>query len=339
MFSNLDYSHYDDIPKKFLHLKNKTFKDWEIPPWNLLIEKNKLLGEGEYGKVYLATWHNTTVVAKVINENVPLEQKNLFIKELDVLTKIHHPNVVQLMGYVSEPFVIVMEYLPNGELLKYVKNNSLSNKKKIEICLDILKALTYLHNRKPFSIVHRDIKPQNIVISPSGTAKLADFGISRILTGESLKKTCSLDKMLNCIKEDDSIYENITCDNEETIINTLHKENYTSKENKILKDENKIQKNELTKFVGSVRYMSPEVKNNEYYDHKIDIWSTGIIFAELFENKRYNKEFYWKKTPKDIKNIIVSHMLRNDPKDRFNARELCNLFLQIRNNIKSYYFF
>ena len=259
-----------------------------------------------------------------------LKKKNLFIKELDVLTKIHHPNVVQLMGYVSDPFIIVMEYLPNGELLKYVKNNSLSNKKKVKICLDILKALTYLHNRKPFSIVHRDIKPQNIVMSPSGTAKLADFGISRILTGESLKKTLSLEGMLNCIKEEPN--EPQFDKQEITTINTLH--NLVEED-----EESKSQKNELTRFVGSIRYMSPEVKNNEHYDHKIDIWSAGIIFAELFENKRYNKDFYWEKTPKKIKHIIVTHMLREDPKDRFNAGELCNLFSQIENNMKSYYFF
>lgn len=287
MFSDKDYSYYDGIPKKFITLKDKKFKDWEIPPWNLLIYSDKLLGEGEFGKVYLADWNGTQVVAKIINEDIPQEKKDLFIKEFDVMTKIHHPNVVQLMGYISEPrLIIVMEYLSNGELLKYIQKKGTSKKKKIKIALDILKALTYLHNRKPKYIVHRDIKPQNIVMTPSGRAKIADFGISRVFDSYN-------DKMPH-----NKSFDNIISESED----------------------------ELTKFVGSIRYMSPEIKNEKIYDYKVDIWSTGIILAELFENKRYNEHFYWHKTPKNIKNIIVKHMLRENPEDRLNALELISLF-------------
>jgi serine/threonine protein kinase len=294
MFSDKSYEIIDGMPCEFQNLKDKKFEDWEIPPWNLIINKNKLLGEGEFGKVYLADWHSTEVVAKVINDNVSKKTKDLFIKELDVLTKIHHPNVVQVMGYVSEPFIIVMEYLPNGELLKYVKNNSLSVSKKIEICLDILKALTYLHNRKPFYIIHRDIKPQNIVMSPSGRAKLADFGISRILnTNNGLHKSKSNEKM----------------------------------DSPIIKNQDS---SELTGFVGSKRYMAPEVSKKLKYDYKIDIWSSGIIFAELFENKRYNDDFFWHKTPKTIREIITNFMLNVSPENRFTAKELIEKFETIK---------
>lgn len=298
MYSDKEYSLHSDIPREFLYQRDKVFEEWEIPPWNLLIFRDKLLGEGQFGKVYLASWHKTEVVAKVINEDIPEDKKKLFIKELDVLTKIHHPNVVQVMGYVSDPFIIVMEYLPKGELLEYVQNNTLNIKKKINICLDILRALNYLHNRKPFYIVHRDLKPQNVVMSPSGKAKLADFGISRIFSGESLKRNISLEGIL----EEDN------------------------KENK-----EQGSPSDLTANVGSPRYMSPEIKSEIKYDYKTDIWSAGIIFAELFENVRYNKNFYWQKSPKDIKNIIITHMLRQEPGDRFNARELITLFEQEKN--------
>ena len=58
MYSDKDYSYSGNIPKEMLHQKDKIFDDWEIPPWNLLIHKDKLLGEGEFGKVYLASWHH-----------------------------------------------------------------------------------------------------------------------------------------------------------------------------------------------------------------------------------------------------------------------------------------
>ena len=314
MYSDKDYSYYDGLPKAFYKFKNTKFTEWEIPPWNLLIYRDKLLGEGEFGKVYLASWNETEVVAKVVNDNVPESKKNLFIKELDVLTKIHHPNIVQVMGYVSDPFIIVMEYLPNGELLDYVYNKPfLSNKKKIKICLDILRALTYLHNRQPNYIVHRDIKPQNIVMTPSGRPKIADFGISRIFT-HTLKRKLSYEKNLILTGDNDKI----------TIERGEEKDENDEFQIKVV--------DELTKNVGSIRYMAPEIKRNQEYDYKVDIWSAGIIFAELFENKRYNSDFYWSKTPKNIKGIIINHMLRDDSKNRLNAKDLINLFLSCVDN-------
>ena len=298
MFINKDRSLNVD-EDKFLSLKNKEFNEWEIPPWNLIIDINDIIGEGEFGKVYMAKWNHTQVVAKVINDNVPIEKKDLFIKELDILTRLHHPNIVQFLGYVSNPFIIVMEYLPQGELLKFINNNRLlTNKKKMKICLDILRAIAYLHNRKPNYVIHRDIKPQNIVLSPSGKAKLLDFGISRVFKNYLPKKNSS---------------ENFISD-------------YAGEETK--------EETDLTKFVGSVRYMSPEIKDSNIYTFKTDIWSAGIIFAELFENQRYNSEFTWLKTPKKIKQIILNHMIKTNPEERLSAGELIDKLENIK--IKSF---
>lgn len=298
MFSDLDESCYENIPKRYLKYKDKEFDEWEIPPWKLLIDKEKKLGSGEFGEVYLAKWNGTTVVAKVANENIPEEKKHLFIKEFDVLTKIHHPNVIQLFGYVSDPFIIVMEYLPKGELLDFIRKKTwVSNKTKLEICLELLYALQYLHERKPNYIVHRDIKPQNILLSQCGKIKLADFGISRLFT-KNLKRSPSNDFEKNIDKF--SEYR------------------------------------ELTGHVGSLRYMAPEVKNGKKYDQFIDIWSAGIIFAELFENMRYNGEFIWNKTPISIRSILLNDMLQENPENRKSAKELIQLFQEENMYLKSY---
>ena len=81
--------------------------------------------------------------------------------------------------------------------------------------------------------------------------------------------------------------------------------------------------------------MSPEITSEQFYSSKIDIWSVGIMFAELFENKRYSEDFSWLKTPQDIKELIIKYMIRNNPLERLNANELIDLFNQILNKYKN----
>ena len=92
--------------------------------------------------------------------------------------------------------------------------------------------------------------------------------------------------------------------------------------------ENEKKDNDMTTFVGSVRYMSPEMKSYSKYSFKTDIWSCGVIFYELFENgERYNpKGVIWSNTPNDVKVIIKDFMLREDPNYRLSALELITKF-------------
>ena len=274
----LDINYYNGKIKKYNN-KNYIINEWEILPEDLIIYKNKILGQGSFGKVYLGLFRKTKVAVKVIN-NINDNFKNLFIKEFKMMTKLHHPNVIQLIGFVRDPFIVVMEYLPKGNLLNYIIQNKLSYKKKIKICIQILQALCYIHNRKPKYIIHRDIKPQNILLTKSLDIKLSDFGISRIFS-----------------------------------YNNLHKLDIEDKKNIL-----------LTQPVGSKRYMAPEISlKNNFYNYTIDIWSAGILFYELFENKRYNNILVWCKTNKNIKNIILK-MLNKDKNKRPSADILINDF-------------
>ena len=151
-----DISLHSGIPKVYLHLKHKKFDEWEIPPWEVYIDSNKLLGEGSCAKVYLAEWRQTTVVAKVLKNSFDVHAKELIIKEFKNMTKMHHPNIVQLFGYIEEPFVIIMEYFQNGDLLRNI--NKLKLNQKIKIANDIIKGLIYIHERKTNSLIHRDMK-------------------------------------------------------------------------------------------------------------------------------------------------------------------------------------
>ena len=281
------------IPKRYEQIRNKIFADWEIPPWDIIIFKNKKIGEGKFGEVYLADWKGTEVAIKIMNSNINKDKIHLFQNEFDNLSKLHHPNIIQILGYVEEPFIIVMEYLSNKDLLYYSNQHNLSLVSKIEICLDLLRGIEYLHTRKPKYIIHRDIKMQNVLISSCKKAKIADFGLSR---------------------------------------------NFLYKDVKDLEDKNtemkrSLSNENLTTPIGTRRYMAPEITKTSTYSYKIDIWSLGIIFSELFEQKRYNEYFFWNKTPTSIKNIIINHMLKEQPLERLDSKDLILFF----NNEKNKY--
>ncbi len=180
----LDVSLHNGVPKNFLSIKDKSFNDWEIPPWELFIFKDRILGQGSFSKVYLSKWRETFVVAKVIDPEISLNKKELILKEIEIMTKLHHPNIVQFLGYIDEPFIIVLEYIPNNSLSEHI--GSLSKNNKFNITLDILRGLAYLHNRKPYSLIHRDIKPTNVILTKSKFAKIADFGLSTFYTNFKL---------------------------------------------------------------------------------------------------------------------------------------------------------
>lgn len=294
MYTNESYLLDEDgIPSKFIEKKNQPLEewnDWEIAPWDLLINPNNELGSGDFGIVYLASWRGTHVAAKVVNENISEEKKKLLINELDTMTKIRHPNIVQFLGYIDKPFILVMEYMSNGDLLSYSQKNFLFNNTKINICLDILKGIAYLHDKRPNFIIHRDIKSENMLVTPSGVIKIADFGLTKIICNNK-KLLCSDDELDNSNNEQD-----------------------------------------LTKYVGTPRYMAPEVKNRLEYDYKSDIWSCGVIFAELFEEERYTKDIIWHRTPKRISTIIRNHMLQKEPFKRMKAIDLIKIFEGLKNN-------
>ena len=261
--------------------------DWEINLSEINIFYDKLIGEGSFSKVYLAEWKKTIVAVKVFNED-NVDKTYLFDREFDTMTRAHHPNIIQLLGYIEEPFMIVMEYLPKKDLLSIINCSLTSLDKKIDISINILRGINYLHSRKPDYIIHRDIKPQNIIFTVSGKPKIADFGLSRLLKNKF-----------------------------------------------IISNKKRLPKNnDLSEYVGSNRYMAPEIRFGKLYNHKIDIWSLGIIFYELFENTRYENNFIWIKTPTKIKNIITNFMLCEDYNDRLDADKLIDLFIIAKNTIK-----
>lgn len=293
----LDESIHNGLPKHYYNLKSKKFDEWEIPPWELYIFVDRLIGEGAFSKVYLAKWRETFVVAKVFNEETQLLKKQLILREIDTMTRLHHPNITQFLGYIDEPFIIVLEYIPNKNLEDNI--NKLSKSQKYNIIKDILRGLAYIHNRQPQSLIHRDIKPSNILLTNSKVAKIADFGLSRFYNLTNIKNNSEIEIVdISSNTETNSTYIDLD--------------------------------NELTNYVGTARYMAPEIRLNNSYTNKIDIYACGIVFYEMFENKKYipSRGFEWFWTPKKLKNIIRNHMTCIESTDRLGAMQL----LQLLNN-------
>jgi len=156
------------------------------------------LGKGGYGKVNLYR-HKVTgaeYAIKLIEKSKFLNsgQKNLFAREIEIMYKIHHPNIVRLFTHFEDETncYIVLEYIKKGNLYSY--RNSMPNKvldaaTTANIVVELISALYYLHNMNP-PIIHRDIKPENLLLDNDGHLKLTDFGGSNYLEGSLRYTTC-----------------------------------------------------------------------------------------------------------------------------------------------------
>ncbi len=156
-------------------------EEWEVSFDEMYI--TDIIGNGGFGCVRSAVWRGTDVALKVLKDRTI--DSHEFYMEIKILTRLHHPNILQVLGCCTQrkPFAIVLEYMQNGSLERFVgKRNKhrLTENQKIAIVKDVARGISYLHNRKPIGIIHRDIKPSNILLSRSFKAKIADFGISSI---------------------------------------------------------------------------------------------------------------------------------------------------------------
>ncbi|XP_067057071.1 tyrosine kinase receptor Cad96Ca-like [Acropora muricata] len=178
-----------------------TTRSWEVSRENLKIQK--VIGKGSFGQVAQGTARNlpldkgtVTVAIKMLKENAQeIERRDLF-SELELMKKLKpHPHVIKLLGCVTitDPVLVIIEYVPYGDLLGYLRKSrglndnyfkdpdikpqtSLSSLQLILMSWQIADGMSYLSSRK---IIHRDLAARNVLVGEGEKCKVTDFGMAR----------------------------------------------------------------------------------------------------------------------------------------------------------------
>ncbi|ETW08593.1 CMGC/CDK/CDC2 protein kinase [Aphanomyces invadans] len=196
------------------------------------IEKNGTIGEGTYGVVYKAKDLKTGQIVALKRIRLEVEDEGIpstALREISILRELEHPNIVRLLNCLQDSgkLYLVFEFVDRD--LKRHMDKTLGTVDPMVIkayMYQLLKGLAFCHSR---GVMHRDLKPQNLLVSESGTLKIADFGLARAFSMPTRKYT----------------HEVVT-----------------------------------------LWYRAPEILlGQEVYSPPVDIWSCGVIFAEMVKKK------------------------------------------------------
>lgn len=268
---------------------------------------------------------------KVLYDDAMTDDKALFEKEVKIMSTLHHPNIVQFLGFckIEQELALVIEFFPEGSIEWFVPREKPPPKTALRFCNEMALAIEYLHSRKPHIVIHRDIKPANFLLTASRRVKLGDFGVARTPktaargSGSSNSLT-SLARALDLSCSSGNPKGQDPC----TVIDEFV---------------------DLTSNCGTARYMAPEVasqdgsKNN--YNSAADIFSLALCYYFIWERTppaipghttpatylaalKAGRRPAFSKTPKTIRKLI-NCMWHSDPAARFSAEKVLNYLVDL----------
>ena len=233
LLSELRHAESEDLRKK---LQKQTIRDYE---------SIKIIGRGAFGEVHVCKVIKTgeIVAIKKIRKEV-LIKKNQIIhirNEQLFMSKVKSPWIVELKASFQEGdyLYLVMEFVPGGDFMNLlIEKDKLTEEEAKFYTAELILAVESIHK---LDCIHRDIKPDNILIDKSGHIKLSDFGLAKV---------------------SDKLYEQ----------NKNKTPNFNPK---------KMTHQKLYSCVGTAFYVAPEVLKKKGYSQEIDWWSVGVIFYEM----------------------------------------------------------
>jgi len=161
---------------------------WEVDPEEIDFSRSSKVGQGSHGEVYRAKWRGTPIAVKQLATSGVSGASALgeMRHEIAVLAHMHHPRVVQFLGACTKgrPLLVLSEFLRGGSVaqaLERLKGERLPPAVAGRWALDAAQGLRYLHEHKPQPVVHRDLKPQNLLVDGSGHVKISDFGLAKVV--------------------------------------------------------------------------------------------------------------------------------------------------------------
>eukprot|EP00210_Caulerpa_lentillifera_P008547 g8153.t1 len=227
----LEHEFHDMLIEKVSTPRNQTNqvtgRRQQVDEWEIAIEHLDIrhkIASSSFGHIFKGEYYGQAVAVKVIKDALNDEQQyQEFLQEVSIMKKVRHRNVIQFIGARTEKpsLCILFEYMDVGSIYDYSRSKGcLPLMEVYKIALDVSRGMDYLHR---MHIIHRDLKTANLLMDNTGTVKVADFGVARIL---------------------------------DTQCNT-------------------------TGETGTYRWMAPEVIEHKSYDHKVDVYSFGIVLWEL----------------------------------------------------------
>jgi serine/threonine kinase 38 len=252
-------------------------------------ESLAIIGRGAFGEVHVCREKKTDKIyaIKKIKKDVLILKNQIIhiLNEQIFMSRAKSPWIVELKASFQEDdyLYLVMEYLPGGDLMNLlIKRDILTEDEARFYISELILAIESIHK---LDCIHRDIKPDNVLIDKYGHIKLSDFGLAKIS-----------DKLYDNEKENAKYYLNNQKNNNNNEEKMTHNKNFSC--------------------VGTAYYVAPEVLNKNGYYKEIDWWSVGVIFYEMlvgyapFCSKETSEVCYkvlnWKKFLKIPSKINIS---------------------------------